>query len=301
MYKYNVKIRKISGRLNESALPSKSLSIKSKKRISSNKAFSLIETYLKRQYGLTLLEAEIIGEGFFGNLFGKKKQQQPQSQQSVQQPEKIAISEFPTLVDYKGETAKSSLIFPEYMYDERTSLNINGSEDWTMKTVFRLLPKGLGSYVESLDGNFAKEFNIAKQWADNLTTNLQKATPQDINVLKQAISFANISEYIKTVEEEVGNLFDMIDDVKTLNRGVHQQFLSNGDKKIVNAISMFMKGIESVAEQNNANGQIIDKIYTIVQRIKRHYTIAKLMNAAVSKETDDDRTLLGQIYYALSK
>ncbi len=303
MYKYNVKIRKIGGRLNESALPSKSLSIKSKKRISSNKAFSLIETYLKRDYGLTLLEAEIIGEGFFGNLFGKKKQQQqPQSQQSVQQPEKIAISEFPTLVDYKGETAKSSVIFPEYMYDERTSLNINGSEEWTMKTVFRLLPKGLGSYVESLDGNFAKEFNIAKQWADNLSASLQKATPQNINnVLKQAISFANMTEYIQTVEEEVGNLFDRIDNIKSLNRGVHQQGLSNDNKKIVNAISMFLKGIESVTEQNNANGQIIDKIYTIVQRIKRHYTIAKLMNAAVSKETDDDRTLLGQIYYALSK
>jgi hypothetical protein len=302
MYKYSVKIRKVSGRLNESVLPNKSLVIKSKGRISKNKAFMMVENYLKNKYGLTLHEAEIINEGFFGNLFGKNKQAQ-QSQQSQQpQQSQIAISEFPTLVNYNDGTRKKSVIFPDYMYDERTSLNINGTEEWTIGAVNRLLPNGMGAFITSLDSNFAKEFNVAKQWADNLSASLQKATPQDINnVLKQAISFANMTEYIQTVEEEVGNLFDRIDNIKNLNRGVHQQGLSNANKKIVNAISMFLKGIESIAEQKNANNQIINTIYTMVQRIMRHYTIAKLMNSAVSRETDNGGALLGQIYYALSK
>lgn len=188
------------------------------------------------------------------------------------------------------------------MYDARTVFTINGSEEWTVGVVYRLLPKGMGAFITSLDSNFEKEFNVAKQWADNLSASLQKATPQNINnVLKQAISFANMTEYIQTVEEEVGNLFDRIDNIKNLNRGVHQQVLSNDNKKIVNAISMFLKGIESIAEQKNANGQIINTIYSMVQRIMRHYTIAKLMNSAVCRKTDNGGTLLGQIYYALSK
>lgn len=188
------------------------------------------------------------------------------------------------------------------MHDARTGLTINGSEEWTYGVVYRLLPKGMGAFISSLDSNFAKEFNVAKQWADNLSASLQKATPQNVNnVLKQAISFANMTEYIQTVEEEVGNLFDRIDNIKNLNRSVHQQVLSNDNKKIVNAISMFLKGIESIAEQKNANKQIINTIYSMVQRIMRHYTIAKLMNSAVCRKTDNGGTLLGQIYYALSK
>lgn len=101
MYKYSVKIRKVSGRLNESVLPQKNLVIKSKSRISQKKAFMMVEKYLKNKYGLSLHEAEIISEGFFGNLFGKKKQSQaptttqPKQQQAASQ----GISEFPTLVE----------------------------------------------------------------------------------------------------------------------------------------------------------------------------------------------------------
>ena len=152
MYKYSVKIRKVSGRLNESVLPNKSLVVKSKGRISKNKAFMMVENYLKNKYGLSLHEAEIINEGFFGNLFGKKKQAQAQQPQQPQQPAQIAISEFPTLVNYKGETHTSAVIFPEYMIGKRT----NYSDEWSDSSVIKLLPNGMGAFIASLDSNFAK-------------------------------------------------------------------------------------------------------------------------------------------------
>ena len=95
MFKYSVKIRKVSGRLNESVLPQKNLVIKSKSRISQKKAFMMVEKYLKNKYGLSLHEAEIISEGLwdsvkkgFGKvkgLFGGKKNQQAQKQVELPQ------------------------------------------------------------------------------------------------------------------------------------------------------------------------------------------------------------------------
>lgn len=54
MYKYSVKIRKVTGRLNESVLPNKNLIVKSKNRITKQKAFVMAEKYLKNKYGLSL-------------------------------------------------------------------------------------------------------------------------------------------------------------------------------------------------------------------------------------------------------
>ena len=127
MYKYSVKIRKVSGRLNESVLPQKNLVIKSKSRISQKKAFMMVEKYLKNKYGLTLHEAEIISEGLwdsvkkgFGkvkNMFGGKKQVQQPQQQPQQQ---VELPQFPNsqIYNYKGEGYGIS---PRHnrMFDER--------------------------------------------------------------------------------------------------------------------------------------------------------------------------------------
>ena len=47
MFKYSVKIRKVSGRLNESVLPSKSLVIKSEIEKSDKQVFAEASKYLK--------------------------------------------------------------------------------------------------------------------------------------------------------------------------------------------------------------------------------------------------------------
>lgn len=93
MFKYTVHIRKVSGSLNESVLPSKNLVIKSKSKKSNEQIFNEAFDYFKRNYNLEIESAEIIFEGFFnkiGNtikgLFGgkNKNQQQSTSQETEQ-------------------------------------------------------------------------------------------------------------------------------------------------------------------------------------------------------------------------
>ena len=61
MYKYNVKIRKVSGRLNESVLPSKNLVVKSKTKKSDKEVFAEASKYFKNKYGLVIESLEITG------------------------------------------------------------------------------------------------------------------------------------------------------------------------------------------------------------------------------------------------
>lgn len=86
MYKYTVHIRKVSGSLNESVLPSKNLVVKTKNKKSDEQIYNEAFDYFKRNYNLEIESAEIIFEGFFnkiGNkikgLFGNKNKNQQQS------------------------------------------------------------------------------------------------------------------------------------------------------------------------------------------------------------------------------
>ena len=62
MYKYNVKIQKVSGRLNESVLPSKNLVVKSKTKKSDKQVFAEASKYFNNKYGLVIEMAEISPE-----------------------------------------------------------------------------------------------------------------------------------------------------------------------------------------------------------------------------------------------
>ena len=59
MYKYSVKIRKVSGRLNESVLPQKNLVVKSKSELSMRNVLEKAAKYLLENYGLELGDAEV--------------------------------------------------------------------------------------------------------------------------------------------------------------------------------------------------------------------------------------------------
>ena len=62
MFKYNVKIQKVSGRLNESVLPSKSLVVKSKTKKTNKQVFAEASKFFKNKYGLVIEMAEISSE-----------------------------------------------------------------------------------------------------------------------------------------------------------------------------------------------------------------------------------------------
>ena len=59
MYKYRINIKKVSGRLNESVLPSKSLIVKSKTKKSDKEIFAEASKYFKKKYGLVIESADI--------------------------------------------------------------------------------------------------------------------------------------------------------------------------------------------------------------------------------------------------
>lgn len=62
MYKYNVQILKVSGRLNESVLPSKNLVVKSKTKKTDKKVFAEASKFYKEKYGLVIESADISRE-----------------------------------------------------------------------------------------------------------------------------------------------------------------------------------------------------------------------------------------------
>lgn len=62
MFKYNVKIQKVSGSLNESAMPSKSLVVKSKTEKTDKEVFAEASKFYKEKYGLVIESAEVSSE-----------------------------------------------------------------------------------------------------------------------------------------------------------------------------------------------------------------------------------------------
>ncbi|MBO5827090.1 MAG: hypothetical protein J6R59_01230 [Paludibacteraceae bacterium] len=59
MFKYKVQIQKVSGRLNESVLPSKSLVVKSKTKKSKSAILSEASKFFKKKYGLVIESADV--------------------------------------------------------------------------------------------------------------------------------------------------------------------------------------------------------------------------------------------------
>ena len=59
MFKYKVQIQKVSGRLNESVLPSKNLVVKSKTKKTDKEVFAEASKYYKEKYGLVIESADL--------------------------------------------------------------------------------------------------------------------------------------------------------------------------------------------------------------------------------------------------
>ena len=61
MFKYNVQVMKVSGRLNESVLPSKNLVVKSKTEKTDKQIFAEASKYFKKKYGLVIESLNVTG------------------------------------------------------------------------------------------------------------------------------------------------------------------------------------------------------------------------------------------------
>ena len=59
MFNYKIQIKKVSGRLNESVLPSKNLVVKSKTKKTDKEVFAEASKYYKEKYGLVIESADV--------------------------------------------------------------------------------------------------------------------------------------------------------------------------------------------------------------------------------------------------
>ena len=231
MFKYSVKIRKVSGRLNESHLPQKNLVIKSKSRISQKKAFMMVEKYLKNKYGLTLHEAEIISEGLwnsvkkgFGkvkNMFGGKKQVQQPQQQPQQQ---VELPQFPNsqIYNYKGE-------------GHGVSEQINRMFDERGRQYCKLRNKEFGgqrfsSKYFGLSGKISECLAESKRYFTNITNLINS---QQVDVATKVILSKKYDGKVDTLFQEMrneGNNFSHAIDAgyeKIKNKGKSKQVIGD--------------------------------------------------------------------------
>ena len=64
MYKYKVQVKKVSGRLNESSIPSKNLVVKSKTEKTDKEVFAEASKYYKEKYGLVIESADVVTDDY---------------------------------------------------------------------------------------------------------------------------------------------------------------------------------------------------------------------------------------------
>ena len=160
MYGYTIKIKQISGKINENKIPKKSLIIKSKKMISENEAFEVASEYLKKKYNLTLESAKVINEGFMDKMkgmFGKKKEEK----QEVLTP--------PTFPDLSGVLSNPSYdteSFNAYWKEISHSLKFAGVDESDIKTMKK--------YCTNLQIELRKFIEGSKSLFDYLTNVVEK-------------------------------------------------------------------------------------------------------------------------------
>lgn len=124
MYKYNVQIKKVSGRLNESVLPNKNLTVKSKEELNEEAVFNKAAKYLMENYGLELESADVASEN--GSVFDKMRQaieSQPARSAWGRGVKTYALEMIDNLEEYnRGEVPSST--------NEMMDWLLNGARDW---------------------------------------------------------------------------------------------------------------------------------------------------------------------------
>ena len=124
MYKYSVSIKKVSGRLNESVLPNKNLTVKSKTELNEEAVFNEAAKYLMDNYGLELESAEITSEN--GSVFDKMRQaieSQPARSAWGRGVKTYALEMIDNLEEYNGGEVPSGT-------KEMMDWLLNGANDW---------------------------------------------------------------------------------------------------------------------------------------------------------------------------
>ena len=287
MYKYSVKILKVSGRLNESVLPKKNLVVKSKRKKSDEQIFDKVSKYINEKYGLEVDSAEIICEGFFDNLFGGKgKQTQTQQPQTKQQ--NVSISNFPEIQQPFNKNSASGCI-------------INFNDEYQSKE-WNKLPKEISPSLVSLDEFFANEFLAVQKWASELVKYIQQATSQNVNeLINRALNNYNMPNRVALSEKQTGRVYDIIESkIKNIDYAPHPQLGEPEAQENLNLISKFKKSFINFAKLKGLKDEYLQKFNEIINKVQSHYKQAKLIKSIFDSEVSNGSTAAAQCAIALS-
>lgn len=125
MYKYSVSIKKVSGRLNESVLPNKNLTVKSKAELNNEAVFNEAAKYLMENYSLELESADVApaASSFFDQLRQIVSAQKERSAWGRGVKE-YALEMIDNLEEYDHGKVPAD-------YIELKKMALNGARDWS--------------------------------------------------------------------------------------------------------------------------------------------------------------------------
>lgn len=126
MIKYNVSIKKVSGSLNESVLPNKNLTVKSKTELNNEAVFNEAAKYLMDNYGLELESADVAPMAASPSFFEQIRQiisSQPSRSAWGRGVKEYALEMVENLEEYNDGAAPQN-------YEELKKMCLNGATDW---------------------------------------------------------------------------------------------------------------------------------------------------------------------------
>ena len=131
MFKYNVSIKKVSGRLNESVIPNRNLTVKSKAELNEEAVFNQAAKYLMENYGLELESADVapMGAAPSDSSFFDQLRQRIESHVTTKRSawgrgvDTYCMMMVDHLEEYNGGEAPTSL-------KELKEWMLNGARDW---------------------------------------------------------------------------------------------------------------------------------------------------------------------------
>jgi hypothetical protein len=127
MYKYSVSIKKVSGRLNESVLPNKNLTVKSKTELNDEAVFNEAAKYIMENYSLELESAEVAPMAEATPSFFEQIRQiissQPSRSAWGRGVKEYALEMVDNLEEYNDGAAPQN-------FEELKKMSLNGATDW---------------------------------------------------------------------------------------------------------------------------------------------------------------------------
>jgi hypothetical protein len=126
MYKYSVSIKKVSGRLNESVLPNKNLTVKSKTELNEEAVFNEAAKYLMEKYSLELESADVAPMAAAPSFFDQLRQiisSQPSRSAWGRGVKEYALEMVDNLEEYNDGEAPQD-------FEQLKKMSLNGATDW---------------------------------------------------------------------------------------------------------------------------------------------------------------------------